>query len=68
MDEQPKIVYLMHPELNVPAEAVQQDYWYNGGRAVGLRLRFADGDRCLTYKEIRRLRQALPASKGILAA
>lgn len=55
----PKVHRLMHPELGVPAEAAQLDFWYEKGRVVGLRLRFPDKVRCLRYAEIRALQQAL---------
>ena len=56
--ERARVLQLRHPELDAPAEAIQMDYWLEKGRAKGLRLRFADGDRCLTFAEIRRLQQA----------
>lgn len=55
----PKVHYLMHPELNVPAEATQLGFWYDKGRVVGLELRFPDKVRCLRYREIRALQRAL---------
>lgn len=68
MDKSPKIIHLMHPELpDTPAEATQLDYWLEKGRAKGLRLRFADRDRCLTYGEIRRLQQAWQRQQAALA-
>lgn len=57
----PKVHRLMHPELGVPAEAAQLDYWYECGRARGLKLQFPDKIRCLTYAEIGRLMRAMPA-------
>lgn len=56
---QPKVHRLMHPELNVPAEATQLGFWYDKGRVVGLELRFPDKVRCLRYREIRALQRAL---------
>jgi len=60
MDNQPaKIIHLAHPILHVPAEARRIDYYYDAGRAVGLVLEFADGQRAsLTYREIRELQAA----------
>lgn len=52
---------LMHPELNVPAEATSVGYYRgkHGGRAIGLILQFADGVRSLKYSEIGQLQDAL---------
>lgn len=55
-----KIIHLQHPDLHVAAEAQRVSYYYQNGRAVGLVLQFADGQRAsLTYQEIERLRAAV---------
>lgn len=61
----PKIIYLQHPNLSVPAEAQRVGYYYENGRAVGLVLQFPDGQRAsLTYQEIERLRTAVAAPEA----
>jgi hypothetical protein len=56
----PKIIHLAHPITQAPAEAKQVGYYSQNGRAIGLKLEFADGYAAdLTYGEIGRLRQAL---------
>lgn len=50
---------LRHPEHDdVTATAAIVNYWFEAGRWIGFRLRFAgeSGDRCLTFGEIRQLR------------
>lgn len=53
---------LLHPELNVPAQATSIGYYRakGSGRAIGLVLCFADGlVASLTYGEIGQLQDAL---------
>lgn len=52
---------LAHPELGVPAEAVIVRYYRQNGRNVGQVLEFPDGIYCLTYAELRALRDKLAA-------
>lgn len=59
---------LMHPVENVPAVAVEVDYWRQNGRAVGLVLQFCDGHRAsLTYNEIEKLQKAATAVEEVEA-
>ncbi len=49
-----RTVWVMHPDDNVPVEAVKTGYYLQDGRAVGLQLQFPDGKRVgFTYEEIR---------------
>lgn len=60
---------LIHPENDMPAEAIQLGYMTDAnGRAIGLVLRFPDGDRALTYAEITHLRGALAAQRATARA
>lgn len=50
---------LIHPLLDVPAVAVEVDYWRRNGRTAGLVLQFCDGHRAsLTFAEVERLQEA----------
>lgn len=53
---------LLHPTENVPASAHQVGWYTENGRVVGMKLEFAGGHvACLTYAEIRELKDAADA-------
>lgn len=54
-----KVIYLLHPVKQIPAEAQRIGYYLEAGRVVGYELQFPDGHRCkLTYAEIGELIEA----------
>lgn len=48
-------INLAHPASHTPATAVVIGYIYQNGRNAGLSLEFDDGERKLTYQQIREL-------------
>ena len=48
-----KLIYLLHPNEEVPAVAQRVGYYTEAAKVIGYELQFPDGHRChLTYAEI----------------
>lgn len=55
-----KAYHLRHPLTNKPAIAQFRGYWIGrNGRNVGLYLKFDDGEKKLTYRQIRTLQEGV---------
>lgn len=48
-----KVIYLLHPVVEVPSVGRRIGHYYDGIKVIGYKLEFPDGHTaCLTYEEI----------------